>query len=371
MKTFSGRVGLLQRVLPAYRLPLFDTLATACEGGLSVFAGEPRLHEAIKTTTQLREAQYTPAHNRHFLGGRFYLCYQSGWLRWLEDWNPDALIVEANPRYLSTPQVVRWMDVRDRPVVGWGLGSPPPSGALAGMRKRSRQRFLKNLDAIVAYSQRGAEEYRALGFPAECVFVAHNAAAPRPTQPPPERPAAFDGAPTVLFVGRLQARKRIDLLLQACASLPEALQPRLVIVGDGPAREEFETLAGEVYPQAHFAGARFGAELERYFAEADLFVLPGTGGLAIQEAMTSGLPVMVAEGDGTQNDLVRPSNGWLLPPNDLGALTIALQNALADPKRLRQMGRESYRIAAEEINLESMVAVFVKVLNLLTQGGEN
>ncbi|MBN2502437.1 MAG: glycosyltransferase, partial [Anaerolineales bacterium] len=173
------------------------------------------------------------------------------------------------------------------------------------------------------------------------------------------------GPPTVLFVGRLQARKRIDLLLQACAALPENLQPELVIVGDGPARAEFETQAAEFYPRAQFAGAHFGDELATYFAAADLFVLPGTGGLAIQQAMVSGLPVIVAEGDGTQDDLVRPGNGWLLPPDDLSALTAALQSALAAPQRLRAMGRESYRIAAEEINLEAMVAVFVDVLNQL------
>jgi glycosyltransferase involved in cell wall biosynthesis len=369
MSTFPGRVGLLQRVLPAYRVPLFDTLAAACAGGLGIFAGEPRPDEAIQTTTQFDRAVYTPAQNMHFFNGRFYLCYQSGWRAWLENWNPDALIVEANPRYLSTPAVVDWMHARRRPVIGWGLGSPPLSGALAGVRTTARRRFLNRLDAIVAYSRRGVAEYQALGFPAERVFVAHNAAAPRPTQPPPTRPPTFNGPPNVLFVGRLQARKRIDLLLQACAALPENLQPALTIVGDGPARAEFETQAAQIYPRAQFAGPRFGTELEQYFAEADLFVLPGTGGLAIQQAVANALPVIVAEGDGTQDDLVRPQNGWLLPPDDLEALTAALQSALAAPQRLRTMGRESYRIAAEEINLEAMVAVFVSVLNQLAGGG--
>jgi glycosyltransferase involved in cell wall biosynthesis len=365
MKTFSGRVGLLQRVLPAYRVPLFDTLAENCAGGLSVFAGKPRPDEAIQTTTQLEQATYTPAINHHFFGGRFYLCYQSGWQKWLEAWNPDALIVEANPRYLSTPAIIDWMHAHQRPVIGWGLGSPLLTGGPAKIRTATRRRFLDRLDAIVSYSQRGADEYKALSFPTQRVFVAHNAAAPRPTQPPPERPPTFDGPPTILFVGRLQARKRIDLLLQACAALPENLQPELVIVGDGPARAEFEVQAAEFYPRAKFAGARFGDELAEYFAAADLFVLPGTGGLAIQQAMASGLPVIVAEGDGTQDDLVRPGNGWLLPPNDLNALTAALQSALSDVKRLRAMGQESYHIAAEEINLEAMVAVFVDVLNQL------
>ncbi len=99
-----------------------------------------------------------------------------------------------------------------------------------------------------------------------------------------------------MFVGRLQARKRIDNLLLACASLPADLQPRLVIVGEGPARSDFEAQAQQVYPSAQFSGALFGKELERHFLEADLFALPGSGGLAVQQAMAYGLPVMVAEG---------------------------------------------------------------------------
>jgi glycosyltransferase involved in cell wall biosynthesis len=169
----------------------------------------------------------------------------------------------------------------------------------------------------------------------------------------------------VLFVGRLQARKRIDSLLRACAALPAALQPRLVIVGDGPARPEFEALAARVFPQAQFAGARHGAELEAYFAAADVFVLPGTGGLAVQQAMSYGLPVVVAEADGTQNDLVRPENGWLIPPDDLDALVAALCTALSDPARLRRMGAASYRIVSQEVNLEEMVGVFVQALSSL------
>ncbi|MCL4259839.1 MAG: glycosyltransferase family 4 protein, partial [Anaerolineales bacterium] len=150
------------------------------------------------------------------------------------------------------------------------------------------------------------------------------------------------------------------LLLGACAEIQNV---RLVIVGDGPEREAFEELAAEILPSAEFVGAKHGAELKPYFEEADLFVLPGTGGLAVQEAMGYGLPVIVAQGDGTQNDLVRAGNGWQVPPDDFEALVAAMRNALSDTARLRTMGAESYRIVKEEINIERMVDIFVKALN--------
>jgi glycosyltransferase involved in cell wall biosynthesis len=163
----------------------------------------------------------------------------------------------------------------------------------------------------------------------------------------------------VLFVGRLQARKRLDNLLHACAALPLEIQPRLLVVGDGPERPSLETLAASIYPHAEFVGAHNGAALEPFYAAADLFVLPGTGGLAVQQAMAHGLPVLVARGDGTQDDLVRAENGWQILPDDVPGLADKLKVAFSNVTRLRAMGEASYRIVADEINLEQMVAVFV------------
>jgi glycosyltransferase involved in cell wall biosynthesis len=359
---FRGRLALQQRVLPNYRTGFFDLLAASCQDGLSVFAGEPRPSEAIEQATELTTAQWVHAKNLHLFGGRYYLCWQSGLQPWLQVQDPAALVVEANPRCLSTLPGITWMHLRQRPVIGWGLGIPRQNSRAKGLRRG----FLRQLDAIITYSQAGAEQYCAAGFPADLVFVAPNAVAPRPTSPPPQRPETFAAQPTILFVGRLQARKRIDNLLRACAALPANRQPCLWIVGDGPVRAELETLAHQVYPLAEFRGAHYGSDLAAYFSKADLFVLPGTGGLALQQALAYALPVIAAEADGTQLDLVRPENGWQVPTNDINALTGALDAALANPLHLRQMGAASYRIASQEINLENMVRVFLQALAAVT-----
>ena len=361
MSKFPGRLGLQQRVLPSYRVPFFDMLASACEGGMSLFAGQVRAVESI-ATGELKISKHTLAQNIHLFNGSLYFCYQRGLLDWLESWDPDALIVEANPRYLSTPAAIRWMQRRGRPVIGWGLGAPP-SGFPRFFREWGERKwgaFLSRFDALIAYSQRGADEYAAHGIPREKIFVAHNAVAPAPVKKTDHRPQTTDHL-TILFVGRLQARKRIDFLLRACAEMSNT--PRLIIVGDGPERETLETLTKQVYPSAEFIGAKHGEELKPYFAESDLFVLPGTGGLAVQEAMSHGLPVIVAKGDGTQDDLVRAGNGWQVPPGDYEALVSTMRDALSDVSRLRKMGSESYRIVSQEINLEKMVETFVDVLN--------
>lgn len=362
---FSGRLALQQRVIPAYRVPFFDLLAESCEGGLSLFAGQPIPIESIAIAEDFEIAEILWAKNRHFRDPQssLYLCWQDNIIEWLDAQKPDALILEANPRYFSNRRAVYWMRQHSRPVLGWGLGAPRGGNLI---EQRFRLNFLRSLDGVIAYSQRGADEYRALGL--DCVFVAHNAVSPRPVNTPQKRTFPLDGPPIVLFVGRLQERKRIDILLHACASLSPEIQPIVNIVGEGPAISELQSLAAEIYPSAVFVGAKHGPDLDIHFAEADLFALPGTGGLAVQQAMTHGLPVIVAQGDGTQDDLVRPENGWQVPPGNQAAFTTALQNALSDLPHLRKMGAESYRIVSEEINLEAMVAAFVAALNTVKHG---
>src|ERR1041384_809166 len=147
MMRFLGKLAVQQRVLPNYRAPFFDLLASACDGGMSLFAGSPRPVEGITTTNRLQVANFSLGKNIHLFSGSLYLCYQLGFFDWLKNWNPDALIVEANPRYLSTPTAVKWMHKRGRKVLGWGLGSP----AVNGIRRQSRVTFIGQFDGMLSY----------------------------------------------------------------------------------------------------------------------------------------------------------------------------------------------------------------------------
>jgi len=359
MLTFAGRVGVQQRILPGYRKPFFEALAQACLGGLSVFAGEPRPDEAILPGGSLASAYVWPARNLHLLSGKAYLCYQRGLIGWLESWQPELMVMEANPRYLSSGSGARWMHRRRRGVIGWGLGAPS-----TGWRRALLRRFLTRFDALIAYSQTGAEQYAELGFPDSRIFVAHNAAVPAPAHRP-QRPPADAGPASVLYVGRLVPQKRVEILLQACATLTPS--PRLLIVGDGPERARLESMARQICPSTEFRGAQTGEPLERSLLESDIFVMPGTGGLALQQAMSAALPLISGRGDGTQADLVTPANGWVLQREDAAELAGLLAQALADRRRLRSMGEQSFRLARERFNIEAMAEAFVRAFRSVSE----
>jgi glycosyltransferase involved in cell wall biosynthesis len=223
---------------------------------------------------------------------------------------------------------------------------------------------------LVVYSQNASQAFQKLGIPAERIFVAPNSVdatfADALLISPKARQQAraeleLDQRPVILSVGRLVPQKRVDALLRVCARLGQACQ--LLIVGDGSDRARLEILAREIFPAARFTGDLRGEALGKCFLAADFFVMPGTGGLALQEAMLYGKPVAAAEADGSQRDLIREGkNGWLLPSGDDEALLRVIREALADLPRLEEMGAASRRIVRETATLEKMVDGFLRAM---------
>jgi glycosyltransferase involved in cell wall biosynthesis len=357
---FAGRAGIVQRLLQPYRISVYDMIASKCRRGLSVFASRYDHNHQPLTQRELAIAQFAPANNRYFFNGKFDLCWQANLQRWLKTWQPDLVIVEANPRNLSTPLMIRWLRKHGCRVIGHGLGVMPLTSGFEWLRDFGRRKLIGHLDGVLAYSSLAGDQYYALGMPRDRIFVAHNAITSKPRHQPPQRPSHFVDRPILLFVGTLIPRKSVDLLLRACAQLRTSPRPRLQIVGEGPLKQDLQQLAESLAIDCEFLGDLRGAALNEIFDAADLFALPGTGGLAVQEAMAHALPVVVSKADGTEGDLVREENGWIIKPGDAEVLARTIDLALSNPTRIREMGAASYRIVSSEINIENMSSTFVR-----------
>lgn len=354
--SFDGRLALQDLVLPLYRRTIYERLEPRINGGLGVFTGVSGETHGVVVSDELAVAENMRVVNRHYIGGPAEIVWQPGFVNWLESFKPDVMIASGNPRIASTYRAIRWARRNNVPVLGWGLGTLMMGSRLAPARNLMRRFFFQSFDGILAYSSKAKEQYASCGVREERIYIVHNAISPRPTHEAPARDDKLVDGGRLLFVGRIYPGKRLDLLFEAVASLPDSMSPSIEIVGDGPGYEEIQAEADALLPgRVHFTGALYGEELSAAFRRADLFVLPGMGGLAIQEAMTWALPVIAAEGDGTQFDLVREGNGWLMEPGDVDSLRRALMSALNDCPRLRTMGLESYRIVRDELNLERMI----------------
>ncbi len=220
------------------------------------------------------------------------------------------------------------------------------------------RRVLRASDVIIASTPRYIETSPWLQSVREkCVVVPLGVDHCRFT-PPPD---IFDGPPTLLFVGKLRYYKGLDTLLHALIDLPDV---RLNIVGDGPMRHPWETLAAEIgiADRVHFLGEADNADLPKQYHQAHVFVLPANAraeafGMVLQEAMASGLPCITTElGTGTSWVVQDGVTGLVVPPRDPQSLADAIRDLLDDSQRKVEMGLAARARVEAEFTLEQMVA---------------
>ncbi|MDQ3701976.1 MAG: glycosyltransferase family 4 protein, partial [Chloroflexota bacterium] len=152
----------------------------------------------------------------------------------------------------------------------------------------------------------------------------------------------------VLFVGSLDRAhyfKGLRVLLAAMKHMGAAA-PRLLVVGDGDLRAAHERHRTQLSlsERVHFAGRVADDDLPRYYAAADLVVLPSVTrgeafGVVLLEAMASGTPVVASDLPGVRAVVQATGGGLLVPPRDTAALAAAIADLAGDPVRRAALGR--------------------------------
>lgn len=172
--------------------------------------------------------------------------------------------------------------------------------------------------------------------------------------------------PVVLAVSRLVDQKGLDVLVDALAGLAEP-KPLLAIIGTGPLDGSLCSRAEDGGVTLRLVGGIQPRELPPYYAAADVFVMPSvstrtvkeTWGLACNEAMLQGVPVVATDAVGAvAGRLVEHGvTGLVVPERDVCALTNAIEVLLTDEalaERLATAGRQR----VQEIDYENMVGAF-------------
>ncbi|MGE5730048.1 MAG: glycosyltransferase [Gemmatimonas sp.] len=197
------------------------------------------------------------------------------------------------------------------------------------------QRFaFRRFDAVVAVSRPQADELRASGVSPQRIRIVPNALAAHPA--PLDRVEArralglpADGL-VAGWVGRVSREKGIDVFIDALASLQDRVL-QAAIMGDGPERA-IEMARAESMAPSRFIWLGAVPDASRYFAAFDLFVMSSrTEGLpmVMLEAMAAGTPI-VATNVGGIPDLISPTEGMLVRPEDPEALADAMRATLDD-----------------------------------------
>jgi phosphatidylinositol alpha 1,6-mannosyltransferase len=180
-----------------------------------------------------------------------------------------------------------------------------------------------------------------------------------------------DDIPAIGFVGRLVMEKGLDSFADTIDALRRRGVPhKVLIVGDGPAREWFE----QRLPQAVFAGFQGGPDLGRAVASMDMLFNPSvteTFGNVTLEAMASALPVVAARATGSESLVSDGVTGRLVEAGDIEAFADALAGYCADADARRAAGEAgveaSRRYGWDEVN-QALVDAYLSVISKHAEG---
>jgi glycosyltransferase involved in cell wall biosynthesis len=228
---------------------------------------------------------------------------------------------------------------------------------------------------FLAISESSRQDLVARGIPADHIGVSPPGADPPAAAPRPmaERPCR------IVYLGRLERYKRVDLLLSACASLaPRFPALEIAIVGRGAERERLEALARDLglASRTRFAGFVDAALRDRLVADARVAVFPSVKegwGLSAIECNALGVPVVATDAPGLRDSVRQGQTGVLVPdaaPEAFAAaLAQALDELLRDEARLARLaaGAQSW---ARHFDWDTAADEMAQALFALVEPGE-
>ncbi|PKL61144.1 MAG: hypothetical protein CVV31_13065 [Methanomicrobiales archaeon HGW-Methanomicrobiales-2] len=174
----------------------------------------------------------------------------------------------------------------------------------------------------------------------------------------------------ILFVGRLTLVKRVDMLIELSRLLSrERVKFRLVIVGDGEYGEYYRQMAQGV-ENVTFVGSVPSAEMPRYYALADLVILPSLSeGLpnVLLEASASAKPIIATDVGGISDIVLHGRSGYLIGAGDLHSLYTYTMQLLDDMEQARQMGWAGFEHVSQYFGWQTVTdayeAMYLDVLD--------
>ena len=246
--------------------------------------------------------------------------------------------------------------LRTRVILIWQGVSGETGGNAGSLRLAYRRWVARYLDLAVTYTQDGYLYLeRLVGAPVhKLLYLTGEVADEKTLRRGCHAGKTFPplGRPVFLFVGSPTRSKGIDKLLEAYSRLlrRDSGSASLVIVGDGPECQDLRQLARDLRIEKRVLWEGFVPydELGLYYSNCDVFVLPSledTWGVAVQEAMVFGKPVLCSRRAGVREMVVHGANGFIFDPHDPEELADYMSLFIREPQLLEKFGAASSELS--------------------------
>lgn len=367
------RVAIVQRVLPAYRVPFMRALhSRLADSGneMHLFYGQeqpgtvPRSADLVASWSHRITNRYAGREGREVV---WQQC-----LRELQTF--DLVVVEQANRLLLNYVLLAERRLRGNPRIAfWGHGKNFQAAPGHELRQRFKAILARSADWWFAYTEASKAIVEASRVPPSRITVVNNAVADDGFGEAVASVslAAADSlrrelgiepsARVALYCGGMHEGKELRFVVEACREVRRRLPLfHLVLIGDGPDLDLVQAEARRE-PWIHPVGAMFGVERAPIFAISEIMMMPAYVGLAIIDSFLARRPMFTTDSPthGPESCYLEPGVNGVVAPFDVRAYADAVCEHLVDPARLDQLRRGCERAAAR-YTLEKMVENFAR-----------
>jgi glycosyltransferase involved in cell wall biosynthesis len=176
--------------------------------------------------------------------------------------------------------------------------------------------------------------------------------------PPPRSTDEF----TIGMLARHDPAKGIDLAIRVLGELGPGY--RLVVVGDGPQRDDLEALVRDLDLGAQVELRPFSSEARHLYPTFDVYLLPSrleAFPVSVQEAMQAGVPVVATEVGSIREAVDDGETGLIVAVGDIDALAGAVRSLHDDPARRKAMGERAAEVGLVRFDVDEAVRQWVEL----------
>lgn len=230
------------------------------------------------------------------------------------------------------------------------------------IKKGKNTQLIKKGDVFLSHSSIMDKRLFSLGFPKERIIRHRVGIEPDQFEFTERTHRTYSNGRLIhlLTIARLVEKKGVEYGLRAVAKLRQSgnIRVRYRIAGDGPLREELETLAGilGIARYVEFLGWRDRNEMRKLLQTSDIFMLPSVTAsdgdqegtpVSLLEAQSMGLPVLSTLHSGIPEIVRHGKSGYLVAERDVDALEERLKHLISHKEEWPYLGKEGRRIISE------------------------
>lgn len=309
----------------------------------------------------------------------------------LDEWQPDVIhahnpfpigrAVSSLARSRRIPLVLTNHNIPENALANLYLPSfIKPGEAMTNWLWKEQVRFLNRANFVTSPTQTAVDLLLSHGLSVPSEAISNGVDAKRFRVAPASKELRHSwklpDKPLVLYVGRLDGEKKMDVWLRSIPEVLKEIDAHFVIGGKGTEAANLQRLAQKLDVADHvtFVGVVPSEDLPAFYNLGTVFAIASPAelqSLVTLEAMASGLPIVACDATALPELCKSGRNGYLFLPGDPAGMAKSLIRILRNPSMAERMGQESRRIIEADHDVQQMPQRYAEIYQKVASLGDN